>query len=115
MIVIEQVSAPGDVTQDQLKKMGSKRFFKVSGNTRDKNGKNVPWIREGWYTTKFSGELMMDRFTEAVKSGWYKPQSMQLGGDLTVAGGTKYPTAWVRAAAQSYVGYHSFDEDKRNA
>lgn len=107
MLVIEQISDPGDTIQAMMKIMGFTRFFKAVNSNGIK--------RDGWYTTRFSGPIMMDRFVEAVRLGWYKPQSIQLGGDLTVAGGTKYPTAWVRAAAQSYVGYHSFDEDKRNA
>jgi len=103
MIVIEQVMAPGDMTQAQLKIMGFTRFFKVTGTTNDKNGKNVEWKKDGWYTTKFSLSVMMDRFTEAVREGWYKPQSIQLGCDLTQDVGTKYPTAVVKAAAQSYM------------
>jgi hypothetical protein len=92
---IEQITNPGDVTQNQLKIMGFNRFFSAVSPKGYK--------RDGWYTTKSSLSVMMDRFTEAVREGWYKPQSIQLRGDITKVEGTKYLTAVVKAAAQSYM------------
>jgi hypothetical protein len=116
LLVIEQVSAPGDITQNQLKIMGFTRFFKVAGNTKDKNGKSVPWNRDGWYTTKFSGPIMIGRFKEAVRNGWYKPKSVKLTryDSMRVPNNELRSNACFMAAAQSYVGYHAFYEDKRN-
>ena len=106
LLVIEQVSAPGDTTQHQLKRMGFTRFYQSRKEFLEKSG---------WYTTKFSYPMTMERFIESVRNEWYKINSIALSGDLTASGGGKYPTVWVRAATQSYVGYYTNFEDKKNA
>jgi hypothetical protein len=107
LIVIEQVQAPGDTVQDLLKIMGFTRFYKAV------NAKGIK--RDGWYTTRFSGPMMMDRFTAAVEEGWYKPKSISLHIGMTTSEESCFNhPSYMRAAAQSYVGFHAFEEDKRN-
>lgn len=95
MLVIEQVSAPGDCTQVQLKIMGLTRFYTLPYKylKKDRNGdyREVETLKTGWYSSKFSGKLMMDRFNDALKEGWYKPNSKMLS------------ASQVRAAALSYI------------
>ena len=109
MLVIEQISVPGDTVQAQLKIMGLTRFYKAV------NSKGIK--RDGWYSTKFSGPIMMDRFKAAVKEGWYNPKSVKLTryDSMRVPNKELRSNPYFMAAAQSYVGYHSFNEDKRNA
>lgn len=71
MLVIEQVTAPGDCTQAQLKIMGFTRFYKAV------SAKGIK--KDGWYTTKLSRFMLVDRFQHAVKSGWYEPKSRNMG------------------------------------
>jgi hypothetical protein len=96
LIVIEQVQAPGDTVQALLKIMGFTRFFKSV------NGMGIE--RSGFYTTRFSGPIMMDRFTAAVENGWYKPNSGCIYSGMLMKNLNQY----VRAAAQSYVRYYNY-------
>lgn len=117
LLVIEQVQAPGDTVQWQLKIMGFTRFHSAKYHTKDKKNRDITTDKEGWYTTKFSGPIMMDRFKEAVKEGFYKPKSVKLTryDSMRVQNKELRSNPYFMAAAQSYVGCHSFSEVKRNA
>jgi hypothetical protein len=108
LIVIEHVQAPGDTVQALLKIMGFKRFHKAT------SAKGIE--KDGWYTTKFSDPIMMNRFNSAVEEGWYEPKSKALHQALSLFDKNRNKHSLVRAAAQSYVGFHAFDagELKRN-
>jgi hypothetical protein len=79
--------------------------------------------REGWYSNRTSVPILMDRFVEAVNGGWYVPYSKWLIEELktlerhTVDGGRDKMTHQknkhddrIRAAAQSYLNLHTYDD-----
>ena len=104
MIIIEQVQAPGDTVQWQLKIMGFTRFYKAVSAKGMK--------RDGWYSTSWSIPMLMGRFVEALRQERYTPKSEILCYMISKPTKTVYENPYFRASAQSYVGYHSFDEDK---
>jgi hypothetical protein len=97
LLVIEQVSSPGDCVQAMLKIMGFSRFY----STRRSNSERR---KEGWYTTKSSAPIIMGTFTEAVKNGWYKPNSEQVKQCLGKIDEELRYNPYFMAAAQSYIG-----------
>lgn len=69
---IEQKRKPGDECQHQLKLMG---FYYHHRMVRY-DGKDMPdpskATKEGWYTDAWSRSFLLDKFLDAVKSGWLK-------------------------------------------
>lgn len=73
---IEQVAAVGDTCQVQLRRMGypTGRFFRFGRyDSVDLNKKSSQ--RVGWYTVRWSRDLLVGYFVHAVKNGWYKLNS----------------------------------------
>ena len=119
---IEQVEGPGDTCQNQLKIMGFS-WHHTPGRLDGKKIKDENRHREGWYSNKTTVPILMDRFVEAVNGGWYVPQSKWQIEELktlerhTVDGGRDKMTHQkskhddrVRAAAQSYLNMHTYDD-----
>lgn len=68
--VIEQVRKPGDECQHQLKIMGFldhhiMQYYDSKGNFDPNKG-----TKEGWRTTRWSRSILLERFVDAVNSGW---------------------------------------------
>jgi hypothetical protein len=119
---IEQVEGPGDTCQNQLKIMGF-NYHAIPGRLDGKKVKEENKHREGWYSTRVTVPILMDRFVEAVNGGWYVPISKWLIEELktlerrTVEGGrdkmihqqNKHDDR-IRAAAQSYLNCHTYDD-----
>lgn len=119
---IEQVEGPGDTCQNQLKIMGF-NWHHIPGRLDGRKIKDENKHREGWYSNRTSVPILMDRFVEAVNGGWYLPRSKWLIEELktlerhVVSGGrdkmehakNKYDDR-VRAAAQSYLNSHTYDD-----
>jgi hypothetical protein len=119
---IEQVEGPGDTCQNQLKIMGF-NYHAIPGRLDGKKVKEENKHREGWYSTRVTVPILMDRFVEAVNGGWYVPLSKWLIEELktlerrTVEGGrdkmihqqNKHDDR-IRAAAQSYLNCHTYDD-----
>lgn len=74
---IEQVTGPGDVLQDQLRRVGFSRFYMMA--RRDKKS------TEGWYTTSWSRPLTIQTFLFYLESGWAIERSRRLTRDLNGA------------------------------
>ena len=119
---IEQVEGPGDTCQNQLKIMGF-NWHAIPGRLDGKKVKEENKHREGWYSTKVTVPILMDRFVEAVNGGWYIPYSKWLIEELktlerhTKEGGRDVMTHQknkhddrIRAAAQSYLNCHTYDD-----
>lgn len=73
---IEQIAAVGDTCQVQLRRMGypTGRFFKFGRyDSVQMNHKSSQKV--GWYTVKWSRDLLLGYFVHAVKNGWYKLNS----------------------------------------
>jgi hypothetical protein len=69
---IEQVKGPGDDCQNQLKIMG---FLWHHGMIfYDRAGLPDPTkaTKEGWYTSRWSRSMMLDKYINAVNDGWLK-------------------------------------------
>ncbi len=112
LLVIEQVQAPGDTVQHMLKIMGFTRFFKTVRYTENKKSRTE---KEGWYTTRFSFPILTDRLIHAVGKGDYKTRSNGLNAGLAKPEKERHWDAWVRAAAQSYIGVaQPLEKVKRN-
>jgi hypothetical protein len=119
---IEQVEGPGDTCQNQLKIMGF-NWHHTPGRLDGKKIKEENKHREGWYSNRTTVPILMDRFVEAVNGGWYVPRSKWLIEELktlerhVVSGGrdkmehskNKHDDR-VRAAAQSYLNTHTYDD-----
>lgn len=119
---IEQIEGPGDTCQNQLKIMGF-NWHHVPGRLDGKKVKDENKHREGWYSNRTTVPILMDRFVEAVNGGWYVPQSKWLieelrtlerhtsdaGRDKMVHAKNKHDDR-VRAAAQSYLNMHTYDD-----
>jgi hypothetical protein len=119
---IEQVEGPGDTCQNQLKIMGFS-WHHTPGRLDGKKIKDENKHREGWYSNRVTVPILMDRFVEAVNGGWYEPKSRWLIEELktlerhVVSGGrdkmehqqNKHDDR-VRAAAQSYLNLHTYDD-----
>ena len=119
---IEQVRGPGDTCQNQLKIMGFNYHHKpgrLDGRKIKEENKN----REGWYSNSVSVPILMGRFVEAVEGGWYKPKSKWLIEELknlerhgSDSGKDKMEHRQgcfddrVRAAAMSYITFHTYDD-----
>ena len=119
---IEQVEGPGDTCQNQLKIMGF-NWHHTPGRLDGKKIKDENKHREGWYSNRTTVPILMDRFVEAVNGGWYVPGSKWLIEELktlerhTVDGGRDKMTHQknkhddrIRAAAQSYLNMHTYDD-----
>jgi len=119
---IEQSEGPGDTCQNQLKIMGF-NWHAIPGRLDGKKVKDENKHREGWYSNKITVPILMDRFVEAVNGGWYNPASKWLIEELktlerhAVDGGRDKMTHQrnkhddrVRAAAQSYINCHTYDD-----
>jgi hypothetical protein len=74
---IEQRERPGDDCQLQLKFMGFNFHHKMIWYDRNKVQENASNM-DGWHTTAWSRPLLMNRFMDAVKNGWYQPHSRWL-------------------------------------
>ena len=119
---IEQVEGPGDTCQNQLKIMGF-NYHHTPGRLDGKKIKDENRHREGWYSNKTTVPILMDRFVEAVNGGWYVPGSRWLieelrtlerhvvdgGRDKMIHQKNKHDDR-VRAAAQSYLNLHTYDD-----
>lgn len=118
--VIEQVGAPGETCQHQLKMMGFNNHHKPRRYDK-KKVKDTGGNSEGWYSNAWSVPILMTRFQEAVNGGWYIPMSKWLIEELRTlerhegAGKSKMEHRSgqhddrVRAAAQSYFTAHDMD------
>lgn len=71
---IEQRERPGDDCQLQLKLMGF-NFHHIDTRYDNKEVKENKGHKQGWFTNAWSRPLLMNRFTDAVENGWYKPNS----------------------------------------
>lgn len=119
---IEQVEGPGDTCQNQLKIMGF-NYHHTPGRLDGRKIKDENKNREGWYSNRTSVPILMDRFVEAVNGGWYVPYSKWLieelkvlerhmvdgGRDKMVHQKGKHDDR-IRAAAQSYLNCHTYDD-----
>ena len=119
---IEQVEGPGDTCQNQLKIMGF-QYHHTPGRLDGRKIKDENRNREGWYSNKTTVSYLMDRFIEAVNGGWYVPASKWLleelktlerhavdgGRDKMIHQKNKHDDR-VRAAAQSYLNCHTYDD-----
>lgn len=119
---IEQVEGPGDTCQNQLKIMGF-NYHHTPGRLDGRKIKDENKHREGWYSTRTTVPILMDRFVEAVNGGWYVPRSKWQIEELKtlerhmVDGGRDKMTHQkgkhddrIRAAAQSYLNCHTYDD-----
>jgi hypothetical protein len=119
---IEQVEGPGDTCQNQLKIMGF-NWHHTPGRLDGKKVKDENKHREGWYSNRTTVPILLDRFVEAVNGGWYIPYSKWLIEELKtlerhmVDGGRDKMTHQknkhddrIRAAAQSYLNCHTYDD-----
>ena len=119
---IEQVEGPGDTCQNQLKIMGF-NYHATPGRLDGRKIKDENKHREGWYSNRTTVPILMDRFVEAVNGGWYVPYSKWLIEELKVLerhmvdGGRDKMTHQkgkhddrIRAAAQSYLNCHTYDD-----
>lgn len=73
---IEQIAAVGDTCQVQLRRMGypTGRFFRFGRyDGLELNKKSSQKV--GWYTVRWSRDLLVGYIVHAVKNGWYKPNS----------------------------------------
>lgn len=71
--IIEQIRKAGDECQLQLKIMGFidhhiMHFYDNKGNIDPSKGS-----KEGWRTSKWSRPIVINRFVNAVITGWFKP------------------------------------------
>jgi hypothetical protein len=74
---IEQRERPGDDCQLQLKLMGFS-FHHIDIRYDNKHVKENQGNKEGIYMHGWFRPMLMQRFTDAVMNGWYKPQSKYL-------------------------------------
>lgn len=118
---IEQRMRPGDDCQLQLKLMGF-NFHHVDTRYDNKELKENKGHKQGWYSNAWSVPLLVNRFTDAINNGWYKPNSPFLIRELdslerkvSKTGKSKMEHQSgkfddrFRAAAQSYFTRHAFD------
>jgi hypothetical protein len=73
---IEQIAAVGDTCQVQLRRMGYPlgRFFRFGRyDSVELNKKSSQKV--GWYTVRWSRELLIGYFIHAIQNGWYKVNS----------------------------------------
>lgn len=118
---IEQRERPGDDCQLQLKLMGF-TFHHIDTRYDSKVVHENKGVKEGWYSNAWSVPLLMNRFNDAVRNGWYKPNSPFLIGELgslerkvAKTGKSKMEHQAgkyddrIRAAAQSYFTRHALD------
>jgi hypothetical protein len=71
--VIEQVRKPGDECQHQLKIMGFldhhiMHRYDSKGNIDPNKG-----TQEGWFTRNYTRSILLDRYVDAVNTGWLVP------------------------------------------
>jgi hypothetical protein len=119
--VIEQRMKPGDDCQLQLKLMGftwQHRMIRYDGKkVRENEGS-----KEGWFSGAWSVPFMTHRFVDAIKNGWYKPNSpwfiRELGDyERKIAAGGKTKLEHqagkhddrLRAAAMAYISRHALE------
>jgi hypothetical protein len=68
--VIEQVRKAGDECQHQLKIMGFLDHHPMHRYDGAGNVVQTKVTKEGWFTQPWSRPILIDRFTEAVNTGW---------------------------------------------
>lgn len=77
-VAIEQVQSVGDTCNFQMRKMGYRRFHKMTRYDSDPqamkktNSRKVGWFSYGWSTPMYT-----DSFVIWVRNGWYKVNSAQ--------------------------------------
>jgi hypothetical protein len=106
LFVIEQVAAPGDLVQAQLKILGFTRFHRAVKCIPNK----LQTIREGWYSSTYSLPIIMTRFRNAVDEGCYKPNSSNLKLCFGKSEKEQRHDPVFMAAAQSYVDLHTMGD-----
>ena len=119
--VIEQRMKPGDDCQLQLKLMGFLWHHRMVRYDKKELKENVG-TQEGWLSSAWSVPLMTHRFVDAIKNGWYKPNSpyfiRELGDyerKVAASGKTKLEHQSgkhddrIRAAAMAYITRHAMD------
>ena len=119
--VIEQRMKPGDDCQLQLKLMGFNWQHRMIRYDSKVVKENDSW-KEGWYSSQWSVSFMTQRFVEAIKNGWYKPNSpymiRELGNyerKIGTGGKTKLEHQdgkkddRIRAASMAYISKHALD------
>ena len=74
---IEQRERPGDDCQLQLKLMGFTWHHRMIRYDK-KDIHESKSTQEGWMTNVWSRPFIMNRFVDAIKNGWYKPNSQYL-------------------------------------
>lgn len=118
---IEQRMRPGDDCQLQLKLMGF-NYHHVDVSYDGKKVNESKGTKEGWYTRQHTRAMLLNRFTDALVNGWYKPNSKWLIDEIkdmerkTLAGGKtrmehqsgKHDDRFF-AAAMSYFTRHALD------
>lgn len=75
--IVEQIEAPGDTCQHQLKMMG----FNWHHDPQRYDARSLSPRRgsyQGFFSTRVSVPILDTRFDEAVKDGWYVPRSRWL-------------------------------------
>lgn len=72
---IEQVKGPGDDCQNQLKLMGFLWHHAMIFYDRPGIPDPTKASKEGWYTTRWSRSMMLDKYINAVNDGWLKLNS----------------------------------------
>jgi hypothetical protein len=120
-IIIEQRERPGDDCQHQLKLMGFSyhhRFTSYDGHRVRENA----GTKDGWFSNVWSRPMLLNRFSDAVSNGWYRPNSPGLIRELadwirkTAGTGTtkldhqsgKHDDR-IMSAAMAYMTRHAFD------
>lgn len=68
--VIEQVRKAGDECQNQLKIMGFLDHHPMHRYDNSGNPVAMKVSKEGWFTQPWSRPILLDRFVEAVNTGW---------------------------------------------
>lgn len=69
--IIEQVRKAGDECQSQLKIMGFLDHHIMLRIDQKGNVKQDSGHQEGWFTRQYSRPYLLDRFVDAVNTGWY--------------------------------------------
>jgi len=67
---IEQIRKPGDTCQNDLKIMGFLDHHPMHFYDKKGNVDLSKTTQEGWRTTRWSRSILLDRFVEAMNTGW---------------------------------------------
>ena len=75
-VAIEQVQSVGDTCQLQMRKMGYRRFHRMTRYDSDpKNMRKSKASKIGWYSFGWSTPMYVDSFVVWIRNGWYKVNS----------------------------------------